>query len=214
MAALYSPRANRIVRRVLGTGLALLVVIPVGLMIWVRTPAVTGQGRSARQPIPFDHRIHVTGLRIDCRYCHSTADRAATAGLPATATCVSCHSALWLSSRFFAPVRRSLGTNRPISWVRVNELPDFVFFNHAVHARGGVACESCHGRVDEMAQVRQAAPLTMGWCLDCHRDPEPHRRPVEAITVMGWHPPPGAARPAPLAAARLDAITTCSACHR
>jgi hypothetical protein len=214
MAALFSPRASQIARRILGTGLALVVAVPVGLMIWVRTPAVTGQGRSAKQPVPFDHRIHVTGLRIDCLYCHQTADRASTAGLPATATCVSCHNAVWLSGPLFAAVRQSLASRRPIAWQRVDQLPDFVFFNHAIHIRGGIACESCHGRVDEMAQVRQAAPLTMGWCLDCHQHPEPRRRPVEAISVMGWHAPRGAARPVPLSSARVEAITTCSACHR
>jgi hypothetical protein len=214
MAALFSPRSNRIARRALGVATALLVGVPLALMVWVRTPAVTGQGRGAEQPIPFDHRIHVTGLRIDCRYCHNTAERGAAAGLPATTTCVSCHSALWLSGRLFTPVRRSLATGRPIPWRRVDRLPDFVFFNHAIHVKGGVGCESCHGRVDRMEQVRQAAPLTMGWCLDCHRNPEPSRRPAGAITTMGWHASMGAAGPPPLSAARIEALTTCSACHR
>jgi hypothetical protein len=214
MAALFSPGSNRVIRRTLVAAAVLAVGIPVAIMVWVRTPAVTGQGRGAMQPMPFDHRIHVTGLRIDCRYCHNTVEREASAGLPATTTCVSCHDALWLSAAVFAPVRRSLATNRPIAWRRVDRLPDYVFFNHAVHLKGGVACESCHGRVDRMAQVRQAEPLTMSWCLDCHRNPEPRRRPADAITAMGWHPSPGAVHPPPLSPARQAAITTCSACHR
>jgi hypothetical protein len=214
MAALFSPRSNRLFRGALLAAAVLVVGIPVAVMVWVRTPAVTGQGRGAKQPIAFDHRIHVTGLRIDCRYCHNTVEREASAGLPATTTCVSCHSALWLSGPLFAPVRRSLATNRPIPWQRVDRLPDFVYFNHAIHLKGGVACESCHGRVDRMAQVRQAAPLTMSWCLDCHRNPEPRRRPAAAVTTMGWHSASEAARPPPLSSARLAAITTCTACHR
>lgn len=212
MPALFRPGANRIARGVLVAAVALAIAIPAGLMIWVRTPMVTGRGSTAIQPIPFDHRIHVAGLRIDCRYCHATADRGATAGLPPTAVCQPCHNDVWLSGPQFAPVRRSLATGRPIPWQRVNRVPDFVYFNHAVHAVGGIACESCHGRVDRMAQVRQAEPLTMGWCLDCHRDPEPRRRPTAAITAMGWRPrsPP----PAPLDSARRAAIVTCSACHR
>jgi hypothetical protein len=214
MPALFSPRSNRIARRTLGAALVLAVAVPVFLMWWMRQPAITEQGRTATQPIPFDHRIHAADLRIDCRYCHYTADRAASAGLPATETCVPCHSATWISSGIFAPVRQSLASGRPIRWQRIHRLPDFVFFNHAIHAKGGVACESCHGRVDRMAQVSQAAPLTMGWCIDCHRDPEPHRRPEEAIAAMGWHPASNALRPAPLGAARIAEITSCSACHR
>jgi hypothetical protein len=213
MAALFSPRATRIARWGLVAVLMLAVAIPAGLMLWVRTPAVTGQGRTAIQPIPFDHRIHVTGLRIDCRYCHTTADRGASAGLPATMVCQPCHNDVWLSGPLFAPVRQSVATGRPIPWQRVNRLPDFVYFNHAIHVAGGIACESCHGRVDRMAQVRQAEPLTMGWCLDCHRNPEPSRRPADAVTAMGWQPADRPASP-PLSPARRAAIVTCSACHR
>jgi Cytochrome c7 and related cytochrome c len=213
MTALFSPRANRIARWGLVAVLVLAVAIPAGLMLWVRTPAVTGQGRTATQPIPFDHRIHATGLRIDCLYCHATADRGASAGLPATTVCQPCHNDVWLSGPFFAPVRQSVATGRPIPWQRVNRLPDFVYFNHAIHVAGGIGCESCHGRVDRMAQIRQAEPLTMAWCLDCHRNPEPSRRPAEAVTAMGWQPSDQPVPP-PLSPARRAAIVTCSACHR
>jgi hypothetical protein len=214
MAALFPPRSNRIAARILGVALALLVLVPAGAMIWVRSPAVTGRGRGARQPVAFDHRIHVAGLRVDCRYCHQSADREASAGLPPTATCLPCHSPVWLAGPLFAPVRRSLAADRPIPWRRVNQLPDFVFFNHAIHLRGGIGCETCHGRVDRMAEVRQAAPLTMAWCVDCHRNPEPGRRPDDALTAMGWRPSPAAPMPAALEPALRRELTTCSACHR
>jgi hypothetical protein len=214
MAALFPPRSNRIARGALVVALVLVLGVPVALMVWVRTPAVTEQGRRVVQPVQFDHRIHAADLQIDCRYCHYTVDRAATAGLPATETCVPCHKSVWLAGAPFTPVRQSLARSKPIPWRRVNRLPDFVFFNHAIHLKGGIACESCHGRVDRMAMVEQAKPLKMGWCLDCHRNPEPHRRPQEALTAMGWHSASGAAPLRPLGAARIQAITTCSACHR
>ncbi|HEU4649534.1 MAG TPA: cytochrome c3 family protein [Gemmatimonadales bacterium] len=214
MPALFPPRSNRIARGVLVAALVLAVAVPVGLMVWVRTPAVTEEGRRVVQPVQFDHRIHAADLKIDCRYCHYTVDRTAMAGMPATETCVPCHKSVWLSGAPFTPVRQSLARTRAIPWVRVNRLPDFVYFNHAIHVKGGIACESCHGRVDRMAEVRQAAPLTMGWCLDCHRNPEPHRRPASAVVAMGWSPAPHAAPVAPLGAERIRAITSCSACHR
>jgi len=214
MAALFPPRSNRIARGVLAGAVACLLLVPVGLMLWVRSPAVTGKGTTAIQPVAFDHRIHVTGLQIDCRYFHTTVERAAAAGLPSTETCIPCHTALWQGSSLFGPVRRSLATDRPIPWQRVNAVPDFVFFNHAIHLKGGIACETCHGRVDRMARVRQAAPLTMAWCLDCHRNPEPYRRSADAVVAMGWHPGQGFPHPAPLGAARIAEITSCSACHR
>jgi cytochrome c7-like protein len=214
MPALFTPRSNRLARGALVAAILLVIVVPVGLMIWVRTPAVTGQGRSAPQPIPFDHRVHVTALRIDCRYCHFSVERAATAGMPSSQICLPCHTTLWRESSVFAPVRHSISADRPIAWRRINGLPDFVFFNHAIHVKGGIACETCHGRVDRMGQVQQAAPLTMGWCISCHRDPEPHRRPADAVVAMGWRPGPADRPPRPLGAARIREITSCSACHR
>jgi hypothetical protein len=212
--ALFSPQSNRRVRTLLVAAVAVLCGVPAALMVWVRSAPVTGQGQAPVQPMPFDHRIHVTGLRIDCRYCHSAVERSATAGLPPSESCLPCHSRLWREGSIFEPVRRSLARNRPIPWVRVNRLPDFVYFNHAIHVTGGIACEACHGPVEEMAPVRQSAPLTMSWCLDCHRDPEPFRRPADAVTAMSWQPSPVEPKPAPLPGERIRAITTCSACHR
>ncbi len=216
MPALFSPASNRIVRIALGLAAAALVTIPVALMVWVRLPPVTGQGSTPAQPVAFDHRIHVTGLRIDCRYCHSSVERAATAGMPSTSTCIPCHSQVWRDAPPFAPVRRSLATGRPIPWRRVNAVPDYVYFNHAIHVRTGVGCETCHGRVDRMARVKQAQPLTMRWCLDCHRAPERYVRPVERITAMGWRPdrPQSVVGPELVERYRIARPTHCTACHR
>ena len=216
MPALFSRSNNTIFRALLGAGVVVLVSVPAALIIWVRTPPVTGQHAAPEQPVPFSHQLHVTGFRIDCRYCHATVEHAASAGMPSTRTCLPCHEQVWRDGPWFAPVRRSLATGRPIPWVRVNRLPDFVFFNHAIHVAKGVGCESCHGRVDRMARISQTAPLTMGWCLDCHRHPESHLRPVTATTAMGYRPPvPQAALGARLAREyRVERLVTCTACHR
>jgi hypothetical protein len=155
-------------------------------------------------------------MHVDCRYCHAGADRGASAGLPSTQQCVVCHTRLWLSSNLFAPVRRSLATGQPIAWARVTQLPAFVYFDHAMHARKGVGCETCHGRVDTMRTVRQVAPLTMTWCVDCHRHPEPALRPVETIATMGWVPEPGADSTGRVLAERyrVRRLTNCTTCHR
>jgi hypothetical protein len=185
-------------------------------MAWVRLPKARGEGRHIPQPVAFDHRIHVTGLRIDCRYCHAGAERSAYAGVPSTEQCVPCHSTVWLSSATFAPVRQSLATGHPIPWKRVTQLPAFTYFNHAMHVNKGVGCETCHGRVDQMATVRQVAPLTMDWCLDCHRDPAPNLRPVAEITTMGWVPPTSADTlgRALMAQYHVRRLTNCTTCHR
>jgi hypothetical protein len=214
--ALFPPSSNRTIRLALGFGALTLVLVPILLIIWVRTPLVTGQHSAPAQPVAFDHQLHVTGFRIDCRYCHNTVERTAPAGMPSTQTCIPCHNQVWRDGPYFAPVRQSLATGRPIPWVRVNGLPDYVFFNHAIHVGKGVGCESCHGRVDRMRQVEQAEPLTMGWCLDCHRNPEANLRPVSEMTTMGYQP---AGSQQVLGARlareyRVERLVTCTACHR
>ncbi len=207
--ALFSPMAARRFRRALGAALLLPMLLIGGLMAWVRTPAATGEGRAPVQPVAFDHRIHAGALAIDCRYCHAEAARSATAGLPPSSACVACHQPALFASRMFDPVRTSLATGTPIVWRRVNRLPDFVYFDHAVHVGNGVGCETCHGRVDRMARVRQATPLTMAWCLDCHRAPESQLRPLDAITRMGFQP---GDHPDSLPGVRHP--VHCTACHR
>jgi hypothetical protein len=216
MTALFPSWATRAARVILAVGITALVVTPLFAMVWVRTPLARGEDLHIAQPVPFDHRVHVNGLRIDCRYCHAGAERGAWAGLPETSKCVSCHTQTWIASSAFAPVRKSIATGRPIPWRRVNELPDFVYFNHAIHVNKGVGCETCHGRIDQMAQVRQAVPLTMGWCLSCHVDPAPNLRPLNAVTTMGWTATKSdsAMMRTVLAGYHVKRLTNCTTCHR
>lgn len=216
MPALFPWWANSVARASLVVLVIIVVGVPVALMVWVRTSFATGQHADVKQPIAFDHRVHAHALRIDCRFCHSSAAVAAPAGLPPTTACVGCHTTGLNESTTLAPVRASLSSGKPIEWRRVNALPDFVFFDHSVHLAKGVGCETCHGRVDQMAQVSQAQPLTMAWCLSCHRDPGPHLRPNAAITAMGWSAPVDSSALAErlMRANHVQSRTTCSTCHR
>jgi hypothetical protein len=204
----------------LRAGLTLLGLLALGtplvLMAWVRSPQITGQGDPIKQPIAFDHRHHVVDDAIDCRYCHDLVDRTPYAGVPPTERCLNCHNQIWNTSPELARVWASYVTDTPIHWRRVHQLPDFVYFNHAIHVNKGVGCETCHGRVDRMARVFQVAPLTMGWCLDCHRQPERYLRPLNEVTAMGWKPEQPQSELGPALASRYDvrSITNCTACHR
>lgn len=216
MPALFSPWANTVARATLIACAAVGAGVPIALMAWVRTPNATRRYAPVAQPIPFDHQLHVTGFGIDCRYCHASVERSATAGIPPTATCVPCHSDTWMRSPQLAPVRQSLAANQPLRWNRVDVLPDFVYFNHAAHVAKGVGCETCHGRVDRMPRVYQAASMSMSWCVDCHRDPAPHLRPVAAITAMGWHPdePQAVLGSRLMTSYHVRSLTDCTTCHR
>ncbi len=218
MAQIFQPRANTIARLVL---LAIPTVPVVALLIGyevMRSPYVTRQDVTRDQPVPFSHEHHVGGLGIDCRYCHTSVTQSRFAGLPATHICMSCHSQLWTQAPMLAPVRESLADGQPIHWQRVNTLPGYVYFDHSVHVANGVGCTTCHGPVARMALMRQAAPLTMGWCLDCHRDPAPNLRPREAIFDPYWTPPPDqdvqGKRLLEEYHIRTDHLTDCSVCHR
>jgi hypothetical protein len=138
------------------------------------------------QPVPFSHEHHVAGLGIDCRYCHTSVETSARAGLPATHVCMSCHSQIWTNAAMLAPVRHSLATDVPLQWNRVSRLPDYVFFNHSIHVTRGVPCVTCHGRVDRMPLMSRAEPFQMQWCLNCHRDAAPNLRPPAEVTRMDW----------------------------
>jgi hypothetical protein len=218
VASLFTRRATTRLRLAIVLAIAAMLGVPLFLMGWVRTPLERGEFQRISQPIPFSHQIHVRGLRIDCRYCHYTVERAATAGMPSTPTCVPGHKQVWLDSPWFAPVRQSLSSGTPIQWNRVNQLPGFVYFDHSIHVNKGVGCEECHGRVDSMTTAVQVEPLTMGWCLDCHRSPAEHLRPVAQMTAMGWTPPAGQSRAA-LGRELVERYhvrrpTDCTDCHR
>jgi hypothetical protein len=201
---------------------ALLVVAAVltaGGWVYVtpRTDYWTAVSFTLDQPVPFSHRHHVAGLGIDCRYCHTGVETAADAGLPPTFTCMTCHSQIWTNAAMLAPVRESLAQDKPLRWQRVNRLPDYVYFNHAIHVAKGVGCASCHGAVDRMPLVYKAEPMTMQWCLDCHRDPGPRLRPPEAIFDTEWRRRPGTPSPSALMAQYHIGgrnLTDCSICHR
>ena len=168
----------------------LLTVPPyLGLLVWLGgSPATTDVGYRPEQPVPYSHALHVGQLGVDCRYCHTTVEHAAFAAIPPSATCLNCHERVRTSSPRLQPVRDSKTSDAAVPWVKVHDLPDYVYFNHSAHVSRGVGCEECHDRIDRMEVVRQVAPLSMGWCLDCHRDPDPRLRPVEAVTAMGWAP--------------------------
>lgn len=138
------------------------------------------------QPVEFSHRHHVLDDGLDCRYCHTSVDKGAFAGIPPTSTCMTCHSQLWSDSPMLKPVRDSHASGKPIEWTRVHDLPDFTYFNHSIHLKKGVGCESCHGRVDLMAMTMKDQTLAMDWCIACHRNPEKHLRPRDKVYEMGY----------------------------
>lgn len=181
------------------------------------SPEFTDVGYAPEQPVPYSHEIHVAKLGMDCRYCHTTVEVSKHANIPATQTCMNCHNMVRTDALTLLPVRESWATGAPIEWVNVHVLPDYAQFSHAVHVNNGVGCETCHGRVDRMPLVKQTAPLTMKWCIDCHRDPAPHLRPPEAVFAMGWSPPEGQRGALAAELARFYGAvsrTSCSECHR
>jgi Cytochrome c7 and related cytochrome c len=184
----------------------------------MKSPYVTNQSVTRTQPVPFSHAHHVGSLGLDCRYCHTSVSTARFASVPPTETCMTCHSQLWTNAQMLAPVRKSLATNTPIRWQRVHVLPDYVYFDHSIHIAKGVGCSTCHGEVDRMPLMRQAAPLTMGWCLDCHRHPEKAVRPRDKVFDMAWTPPPDqiAKGRQLMTEYHIDTahLTDCSKCHR
>src|SRR5918994_755979 len=158
------------------------------LAVFFRSPYITNVAVRIPQPVQFSHEHHVSGLGIDCRYCHTSVEFASSAGMPSTETCMSCHSQIWSESPMLAPVRASYRDNTPIRWNLVHDLPDFAYFHHGVHIQKGVGCVTCHGRVDKMPLMWKESPMTMEWCLECHRNPEPHLRPYDQIFSMAGQP--------------------------
>jgi hypothetical protein len=206
---------------VLGAPVYLVALIAYGV-----TPEAIRIGYQPDQPVPYSHALHAGELAIDCRYCHSTVERAAKAAVPPATTCMNCHSVVKKDSDVLLPIRQAVAENgQPVVWTRVHDLPDYVYFNHMAHVNAAIGCETCHGRIDQMVKVYQAKPLTMGWCIDCHRDPTQYLREPENVTKMGYddEPKPGEpSRPhrAPgegeRVAKRNNIHTTvyCSTCHR
>ncbi len=174
----------------------------------------TGKGVVLAQPIPFSHDHHTAALGISCLYCHTSVEESAFAGIPPTATCMNCHKQIWAQSPMLAGVRESYQTGEPIEWTRINDLPDYVYFNHSIHVAKGVGCESCHGRVDQMPLIMRAESLQMEWCLECHRNPERQVRPLSEVYTMGWEPEANFDRAALIEEHDIDSKVNCSTCHR
>jgi hypothetical protein len=195
----------------LGLGLVVLTI--------QRSDFVTNANRFIEQPVQFSHQHHAGGIGIECRYCHTSVEVSPSAGIPPTKTCINCHSQIWADSPYLEPVRASFRDDTPLNWTRVHDLPDFVYFNHSIHVRKGVGCETCHGRVDRMPLMLQKASLQMEWCLDCHRDPAKFVRPRDQITTMGYVPAEAQSVIGPRLVseykiANEEQLTNCSVCHR
>jgi|TARA_B110000196_G_scaffold255624_1_gene225669 hypothetical protein len=199
---------------------ALLIVASIlGVVLNInRIDYVSMVGVAIDQPVHFSHKHHVTGMGIDCRYCHTTVEVSAFAGVPPTETCMTCHSQIWTEAPILEPVRASFRDNKAIEWNRVHDLPDFVYFNHSIHVSQGIGCQSCHGQVDQMPLVEKAHTLNMEWCLDCHRDPAQFIRPRDQVFNMTYEYPANQETLGKSLVADYDVqtsqLTNCSICHR
>jgi hypothetical protein len=217
LSAVFGPSANLVTKLVLYGAAAGLVALFFGPWLLPRSGYVSEVSMVQPQPVPFSHEHHVGGLGIDCRYCHTSVEVSANAGLPPTHICMTCHSQLWTNAAMLAPVRQSLADGVPLRWNRINALPDYVFFNHSIHVAKGVGCTTCHGPIGEMPLTWKGASLQMGWCLDCHRDPAPNLRPREAVFDPDWKRGPDTPSGRQLMAEyniHPETLTDCSVCHR
>ncbi|MGH6985682.1 MAG: cytochrome c3 family protein [Caulobacteraceae bacterium] len=218
MTQLFRPGADVIAH------LALIAIVTapfvlIGLLyVYTASPYRTGEHRSVEQTVPFSHEHHVADLGIDCRFCHLDVETGRFAGMPSTHTCMTCHSQIWTNAAMLAPVRLSLVNDQPLKWTQVNNLPDYVYFDHSVHIAKGIGCATCHGPVAQMPLTRQHASLAMSWCLGCHRNPAPNLRPRSEIYNTSWQPPPDHQRLAErlMRAYHIQTLTLtdCSTCHR
>jgi cytochrome c7-like protein/class III cytochrome C family protein len=188
MAQVFPPKMNILSKASIVVGALLAGGVLTLLLGLARSPYVNMVGVVREQPVPFSHKHHVNGLGIDCRYCHTSVEDVAFAGIPAVKTCMTCHSQIWTEAPILEPIRTSYRTDKAIEWIRVHDLPDFVYFNHSIHVRKGVGCVSCHGRVDQMPLMRKVNSLDMQWCIACHKQPEQQLRPREAVFQMDWEP--------------------------
>jgi hypothetical protein len=217
MAQIFHRSFNTISRASIVVVLLAVAALTTAAALAYRSGWYTRQRCAIAQPVPFSHEHHVSGLGLDCRFCHTGVENSSFAGIPPTETCMICHSQIWTNAPMLAPVRQSLADDTSLTWHRVARLPDYVYFRHDIHIAKGVGCVTCHGRVDQMALTFQAKPLTMEFCLDCHRDPAPHLRPHDRITDMDWQPEDARMLGETLVkqnGIRLGEITYCYVCHR
>ena len=216
MAQIFPRSANALARASIFVALFLAAAGGYALWTLAHSGYVTREGIVLQQPVPFSHDHHVAQIGIDCRYCHTSVERAASAGIPPTQTCMNCHNQIWTNAAILEPVRASFRDGKPLTWNRVNDLPDFVYFNHSIHVAKGVACVTCHGQVDRMPLMYQYPSLQMEWCLACHRDPVKNLRPREEVTNVAWQPPVDLEKRQYEWAQLYDvkSKTSCSTCHR
>jgi hypothetical protein len=219
MSQIFPRNANAYARMSLVGVLALAALVGWLLLTLMRSSWLTRQNETVEQPVQFSHAHHVGGEGIDCRYCHTSVEKSAFAGIPPTKTCMNCHSNLWANAPMLEPVRASLKNDTPISWTRVNDLPDFVYFSHQIHVKQGVGCVTCHGPVDKMPLMYQAHSLQMEWCLDCHKAPEKYLRPRDQVFNVAYEAPAdqlalGMRLKQEYNVASVQHLTTCSVCHR
>lgn len=213
---IFHPSTNTISRltiygAVIFAGLLSYVLYEVGQSSYYRAQTIP-----QIQPVPFSHEHHVAQLGIDCRYCHTSVEKSAFAGMPSTQTCMSCHSQIWTNAAMLAPVRESYETGQSIAWTRVNALPEFVYFNHSVHIAKGIGCTTCHGQIGKMALTWRATTLQMTWCLDCHRHPEEYVRPKNEVFNVDYAPPPNQLELGRelVRKYKIMSLTSCETCHR
>ncbi len=215
MPQIFPKSVNKVPLYILG-GLVSVALLAPPIIWYYFSPEFTDVGYAPEQPVPYSHALHAGELEISCLYCHAQAERAAVASVPPTQVCMNCHQLVKRDSPQLAVIRDSIANNRPVEWVRVHEVPDYAFFDHSVHLRAGVGCSSCHGDIAQMEVVTLSEPLSMGWCLECHRDPASHIRPADQITNTSWKPPRNQAELAAevIAERQIAPPEDCTACHR
>ncbi len=212
------PKSLDFLIRATGAFLGFSVLTGIAAYTYFTMPVVIDTGYRPEQPVPYSHKLHAGNIGMDCYYCHNTITKSGHAAIPATETCMNCHTRVKTDSALLAPIRKSYATGEPVKWVKVHALPDYAYFNHSAHLSAGVSCVSCHGRVDQMVEITQVKPLNMGWCLECHRNPAPNLRPTEFITKLDWEPPAG--RTATeigmeiVKAKGINPPVNCGGCHR
>ena len=200
------------IRLVAGIGAAATA----GGVLFLHHPKRIEPGYQPTQPIPYSHKLHAGNLGLDCLYCHTSVDKSSYAAIPSTQTCMNCHTKVKGTSVVLEPLRKSYEADQPIPWVKVHRLPDYVYFNHSAHVNSGVSCVSCHGRIDQMVEVKQVEPLTMTWCLECHRNAAPKLRPADLVTKLDWKPErdPAEIGREIIAVKKINPPVNCSGCHR
>jgi hypothetical protein len=216
MAQIFPRGANSVAKMSIVAGGLLVGALIAAAYSTDRGHFITNVGVAPDQPVPFSHRHHVTDDGIDCRYCHTTVETSAFAGIPPTETCMSCHSQIWTNAEMLEPVRESYRTGKSLVWTRVHDLPDFVFFNHSIHVNKGIGCSTCHGRVDMMPLTYKVNTLYMNWCVNCHREPEKYVRPREQVFNMAYEPPSNQLELGRKLVAdyKIQKLTDCYTCHR